>query len=118
MRRNALMCLSAVGLVLVVAACGDSDGDGSLSEVSSESSPSEQSSDDELATGPPVATGGVASGPAPLEMCDAGEVPIVAAYAIETGEYRWSRCSPEQVWRSIVAATDDAVVEEALRILM
>ena len=42
-------------------------------------------------------------------MCDEGEFPVVAAYTIETGEYQWSRCSPEQVWRSMVAATDEAV---------
>ncbi len=42
-------------------------------------------------------------------MCADGEYPVVAAFAIETGEYQWSTCSPESVFRSIVAATEDAV---------
>lgn len=59
--------------------------------------------------GEPTASGGAVDGPSPAEMCPAGQTPVVAAYAVDSGQHRWAACGTEQVWHSIVGADADGV---------
>lgn len=42
-------------------------------------------------------------------MCSNGETPAVAAYAVETGKFKWATCAADGRYREVVAATDRTV---------
>jgi outer membrane protein assembly factor BamB len=42
--------------------------------------------------------------------CPSGELPAAGALDLDDGEVRWMACSPDQVFRSVLGATDDVVV--------
>ena len=48
-------------------------------------------------------------GPVPSEMCADGEAPVLAAYALDNGEFRWVVCSADQSRYDVVDASTDAV---------
>ncbi|MFM7755763.1 MAG: PQQ-binding-like beta-propeller repeat protein [Actinomycetota bacterium] len=48
-------------------------------------------------------------GPAPIDMCPEGEYPILAAYAIDDGEFQWVTCGTNPDMHEAVAATTDEV---------
>jgi outer membrane protein assembly factor BamB len=51
-------------------------------------------------------------GPSPAAMCEVGASPALAAYDLRTGRYKWSVCSSDKVWRSVLEASDDVVYVE------
>ena len=79
--RIGTLVVALVGLSMAAAACGDDD-----------------------ASDP-----GVADGPSPAEMCAEGGEPALAAYDRATGEYQWSVCSQDPLYRIITGVSDEAV---------
>lgn len=49
------------------------------------------------------------SGPPPTEMCGAGEQPILAAYDLANGAFRWAACSSDAVRRDVFEASEEIV---------
>lgn len=77
--------LSLVMFLAVSAACG---GGGTTADSS------------EVATG----------GPEPAVMCPSGETPVVAAYGLDNGEFRWAACAPGAGLYAVRSASADTVM--------
>jgi hypothetical protein len=73
-----------IAMVMLAAACGDEP---SATAPSSSADP----------------------GPVPAAMCPAGSSPVVAAYDLETGGFRWAACAPGDGSYFLAAASDDTV---------
>lgn len=70
-------CALAVGVAVVVSSCGGSDGTITPTDP----------------------------GPSPSQMCPAGQHPILAAYALSDGAFRWATCDTSRDMHVAVAAT-------------
>ena len=51
----------------------------------------------------------VMAAPTPFEMCPAGELPQVVAYAYDGTEVRWASCTDEVAYRGLLPVTDGVV---------
>ena len=52
---------------------------------------------------------GAANGPAPAEMCSAGEQPALAAYDLDSAAFKWAACTPDVARHDVLEATDEVV---------
>jgi hypothetical protein len=96
-RHRGVVWFSALWLAVLPTACGDDDNPSGGED-----------------TAPAPASGTVSSAPPPGEMCEEdGETPVLAAYSLDDGEFRWVVCSPDQVRHDVLAASDEAVYLEA-----
>lgn len=100
-------------MALLVAACGD-DG-ASVTTSDSTVAPTTTPADTSLvstsagATSVPT-TDGPPSSSAPEQVCPDGELAAAGAVDLATGDTRWVVCSPTEAYRTLVAASGDAVV--------
>ena len=98
----------AFASALVAVACSDeagsASGSGRTAATQTESNTSPASS--------LVATGQAVSSPAPANMCAADSAPVVVAYDLASGAFRWAACGEGQVRRDVVGVSDEAVEVE------
>ena len=54
-------------------------------------------------------TDAVESGPSPTEMCSGGEQPVLVAYELASGAFKWAACSSGAVRRDLLEASEEIV---------
>ena len=106
-----------VAAVWAVGACTDgngdgngaTDGDGAHEEPAIRDGPDDVSSGIARVNGVDISQRSDNDKLEPVSMCEAGKVPLVAAYDANTGKHRWVACADDQGYASVRAATGSRV---------